>query len=169
MAPAMPCNPSVTKVMAKPKNGNEKKLKTMYCCKVESREARQRAESSQSKIHEDRIAGKGTTSMTHYNLVHQFILMPQAMKIPDAKAAVDKEWKMLDTIPAWNFEKKVKSKKGVYPGGTNRQQESPLCHIDGHMSPQECGVGNKLTEEQRQSRAPGGHCKGRLWSLRSVH
>ena len=29
--------------------------------------------------------------MTHYNLVHKFIPMPQAMKIPDARAAVDKE------------------------------------------------------------------------------
>ena len=34
--------------------------------------------------------------------------MPQAMKIPDAKAAVDKEWKKLETIPAWELGK-VKS------------------------------------------------------------
>ena len=34
------------------------------------------------------------------------------MKIPDAKAAVDKEWKKLETIPAWNLEQ-VKSKKEV--------------------------------------------------------
>ena len=40
--------------------------------------------------------------MTHEDLVHKFIPMPQAMKIPDAKAAVDKEWKKLETIPAWN-------------------------------------------------------------------
>ena len=38
--------------------------------------------------------------------------MPQAMKIPDAKAAVDKEWKKLEIIPAWNLEK-TKSKKEV--------------------------------------------------------
>ena len=41
--------------------------------------------------HEDHIAGKGMTSLSHYILVHKFIPMPQAMKIPDAKAAVDKE------------------------------------------------------------------------------
>ena len=29
--------------------------------------------------------------------------MPQAMKIPDAMAAVDKEWKKLETIPAWDL------------------------------------------------------------------
>ena len=39
--------------------------------------------------------------MTHDNLVHQFIPTLQAMKIPNAKAAVDKEWEKLETIPAW--------------------------------------------------------------------
>ena len=28
--------------------------------------------------------------------------MPQAMKIPAAKAAVDKEWEKLEKVPAWN-------------------------------------------------------------------
>ena len=41
--------------------------------------------------HEDHIAGKGENSLQYYNLVHKFIL-PQAVKIPAAKAAVDKEW-----------------------------------------------------------------------------
>ena len=45
----------------------------------------------QSKIHEDHIEGKSYTSMTHSTMVHKFIPMPQGMKIPDAKAAVDKE------------------------------------------------------------------------------
>ena len=34
------------------------------------------------------------------------------MKIPDAKAAVDKEWKNLEMNPAWQRER-VKSKKEV--------------------------------------------------------
>ena len=42
--------------------------------------------------HEDHIAGKGNNSLQHDNLVHKFIPMPQAVKIPAAKAAVDKEW-----------------------------------------------------------------------------
>ena len=41
--------------------------------------------------HQDHIAGKGENSLQHYNLVYKFIPMPQAMKIPEAKAAVDKE------------------------------------------------------------------------------
>ena len=50
--------------------------------------------------------------MTHYNLVHKFIPVPQAMTIPGAKAAVDKEWKKLETTPAWQLDK-VKSKEEV--------------------------------------------------------
>ena len=60
------------------------------------------------KEHEDRTAGKGSTSIIHNNLVHKFMPMPQAMKIRDGKAAVDKEWENLETIPAWQLEK-VKS------------------------------------------------------------
>ena len=37
---------------------------------------------------------KGFTSMSHDNLVQKFIPMPQAMKIPDAQAAVEKKWKI---------------------------------------------------------------------------
>ena len=38
--------------------------------------------------------------------------MPQAMKIPAAKAAVDKEWEKLEKIPAWDLTK-VRSKSEV--------------------------------------------------------
>ena len=38
--------------------------------------------------------------------------MPQAIKIPAAKAAVDKEWEKLERISAWNLTK-VRSKKEV--------------------------------------------------------
>ena len=37
------------------------------------------------------------------------------MKIPAAKAAVDKEWEKLEKISAWNLTK-VKSKKKVIDG-----------------------------------------------------
>ena len=94
MAPKMPCKrqKSITKVVTKQNSAPEENSKTMYNC-MESREStRQRAE-SQTEKHEDHIAGEGCPSMSHYIQVHKFIPMPQAMKIPDAKAAVDKEWK----------------------------------------------------------------------------
>ena len=98
MAAAMPCkrmiHTSTTKVAAKQEIASQKIPKTIYGWKVESHEStRQRVESALHAKHEDRIAGKAFTSMIHYNLVHKFIPMPQAMKIPDAKAVVDKEWK----------------------------------------------------------------------------
>ena len=55
---------------------------------------------------------KGNNSLQHCNLFHKFIPMPQAMKIPAAKAAVDKEWEKLEKISAWNLTK-VRSKKEV--------------------------------------------------------
>ena len=51
----------------------------------------------------------------HYNITiwcTKFILMPQAMKIPAAKAAVDQEWEKLEKIPAWNITK-VRNKSEV--------------------------------------------------------
>ena len=65
-----------------------------------------------SHNHEDHIAGKGEKSLQHYSLVHKFFPMPQAMKIPAAKAAVNKEWENLEKISAWNLTK-VRSKKQV--------------------------------------------------------
>ena len=62
--------------------------------------------------HEDLFAGKGENSLQHYNLVHKFILMPQAMTIPAAKAAVDKGWEKLEKFSAWNLTK-VRSKSEV--------------------------------------------------------
>ena len=70
--------------------------KTKYACTVEAGESvRIRMKVCQSKNHEDHIAGKGVNSLSHHNLVHKFIPVPEAMKIPDAKAAVEKEWEQL--------------------------------------------------------------------------
>ena len=90
--------------------------------------------------------------MTHYNLVHKFILMPQPMKIPDAQAAVDKEWKKLETSPAWQLDR-VKSKREVILQA-QREKESPLCYIDGHLSSQKCGGSTKISEVYTTSRPP---------------
>ena len=68
-------------------------FKSKLACILEASEStRLRMGESLPNHHEDRIAGKGDTSLQHYNLVHKFIPMHQAMKIPAAKAAVDKEW-----------------------------------------------------------------------------
>ena len=67
-----------------------KKVKSKLACIPEvSESARLRMGKSLPTRHEDHISGKGDNSQQHYNLVHKFIPMPQAMKIPAAKAAVD--------------------------------------------------------------------------------
>ena len=109
VAPAMPC-----KIMKNCGSGGSNKIKkTKLACILEADEsARMRMGNSIPHYHQDHIAGKGENSLQHCNLVHKFIPMPQAMKIPAATAAVDKEWEKLEKISAWNLTK-VRSKKEV--------------------------------------------------------
>ena len=68
------------------------KRRTRFACIVDADEStRPRLEGAEHKPHQDHTTAEGMNSMTHYSLVHKFIPMPQAMKIPDAKAAVEKE------------------------------------------------------------------------------
>ena len=104
----MPC-----KIMKNCESGGSNKVKTNLACILEADEStRLRLGNSVPNYHQDHIGGKGENSLQHYNLVHKFIPMPQAVKIPAAKAAVDKEWEKLENISAWNLTK-VKSKKEV--------------------------------------------------------
>ena len=115
MAPAMPCKTSKTSKTCKhgETRGRTSEIKSKLACILEASEStRLRMEDSLPNHHEDHIAGKGDDSLQHYNLVHQCIPMPQAKKIPAAKAAVDKEWEKLEKIPAWDLTK-VRSKKEV--------------------------------------------------------
>ena len=43
--------------------------------------------------------------MTHYNLVHKPIPVPQALKMADTKATVDQEWDKLKNLSAWEYPK----------------------------------------------------------------
>ena len=76
---------------------------------------RVRLEESLPNYDEDHIAGREDNSLQKYNLVHKFIPMPQAMKVPTAKAAVDQEWEKHGKIPAWDLTK-VKNKSEVIDG-----------------------------------------------------
>ena len=58
--------------------------------------------------HEDHFAGKAYNSLQHYNFCTQNFLVPQALKIPAAKAAVDKEFEKLEKIPALDLTKSQK-------------------------------------------------------------
>ena len=107
VALAMPC-----KIAKNCGSGGSNKIKTRLCILEADESTRMRMGNSIPHYHQDHIAGKGENSLEHHNLVHKFIPMPQAMKIPAAKAAVDKEWEKLEKISAWNLTK-VRSKKEV--------------------------------------------------------
>ena len=91
---------------------------------------------------EDHIVEKeGFNSLSHFILVRKFVLMPQAMKILDAKAAVDKEWEKLEKLPAWQMTK-VKSKKEVILETQTEQRTvhfatlMDICHLkDAELEP----------------------------------
>ena len=90
------------------------KVRQKLACILEADEStRMRMGNSIPQNHEDHIAGKGENSLQHYNLVHKFIPIPQAMKIPAAKNSggqgMGKNWRK---ISAWSLTK-VKSKKQV--------------------------------------------------------
>ena len=108
VAPAMPCKAS-KKSKHSETRGKTNEIKSKFACILEASEpTRLRMEESLPNYHEDHIAGKGQD----YYLVHKFIPMPQAMKIPAAQAAVDKDWEKLEKIPAWNLTK-VRSESEV--------------------------------------------------------
>ena len=71
-----------------------------------------RVEESLPNYRKDPIARRGDNSLQNYNLVQKIFLMPQAMKIPAAKAAVDKEWEELERISAWDITR-VRNKSEV--------------------------------------------------------
>ena len=87
-----------------------------YACIVEADE-RIRLEGTPHRYPEDHIAGKGMNSLSHYKQVHKIIPMPQATKIPDAKAAVEK-WDTLEKIPAGQLTK-VRNKNEVIAEARN--------------------------------------------------
>ena len=64
-------------------------------------------EGIEPRIHEDHSAGKGDNSLHHYNLEHEFVPLPQAMKI----------------------QRMEKSKAQIC--------ESTFCIVDGHLSSEE--------------------------------
>ena len=103
--------------------------------------------------HEDHIAGKGENSYQHYNLVHQFVPMLQAVKNPAAKAAVDKEWEKLEKISAWNLTKVCGKKEVIDEARTSDATVHfaslmDICHL------KNAELEGKAPEIQRSSCSP---------------
>ena len=75
--------------------------------------------------HDDHFADIGYASMAYVGLVHTPVPMYKAMKIPEARAAMEKERKKLDDKKAWDFNK-VQSKAAVK---ARAQRERKTMHL----------------------------------------
>ena len=133
MPAAMPCKIPIKSSVETHRNIG--KRKTKYACVVDADDStRPRPKRAGHELHQDHITAKGMNSLTHYSLVHKFILLPQAMKIPDAKAAVEKNWEKLEKVPAWQLTK-VRNKKKVIEEARNYGRKvhfaslMDLCHL----------------------------------------
>ena len=108
------------------------------------------------------VAGKRFTSMTHYDLVHKFFPMPQAMKILDAKAAVDKEWNKLEKTSVATGGSQSKKKVVLEVRRDTKKVHFATLMDVSHLKNAE--LEPKIAEVQWQSCAPGRYCKRRLWA-----
>ena len=110
-------------------------ISSKFACILEASEStRMRMEESLPKYHEDHIAGKGDTSLQHYNLVHKFIPYVLSNEDTRSKAAVDKEWEKLEKIPAWDTTK-VRNKSKVIDEARTKGRKvhfaslMDICHL----------------------------------------
>ena len=112
MPAAMPCKIPIKS--SGETHRNVGKRKTNCACIVDADEStRPRLEGAGQKPHQDHINAKGT--------------MPQDLKHPDAKAAVEKKWEKLEKIPAWQLTK-VRHKKDAIEETSDRAEEFIFRH-----------------------------------------
>ena len=86
-------------------------------------------------------------------------------RILDAKAAVDKEWTKLKTIPAWQLDR-AKSKKEVIDEARRDKNNVHFATLNGRMSPWKMRSFNPNYRSTKAESCFGWHCKIRPWSLR---
>ena len=158
MALALPCKTS-KKCKHGETRGKTNKFKSKLACILEASEStRLRMEESLPDYHEDHFAGKENNSLQHRILVLKIIPTLQAMKIPAAKAALDKEWEKLEKIPGWDLTK-VRSKKEVIDEARTKGEKVHFCINDGHLSFEDCRIGGKAPKVQRSSGTPRRYCE----------
>ena len=166
MEAAMPCKLKTTKSWYRHRwtdSESNNIPNSKYACIVKAREcARKRLERTPSKDHEDHTAEKGFNSLSHTDPARKFVPMHQAMKIPDAKAAVDKEWEKLEKSPSWQMTEVKNKKKEVTWKHKERKKDDrfatviDICHL------KKCGVRTKVPKVQSSSRVPRRHMQSSL-------
>ena len=134
MPAAMPCKTPVNCRGETCRNFGKHKAK--YACIVDADESmRIRLEGAPHRYHEDHIPANGINSLNHYNLVHEFIPMPHALKILDTKGSTRKNWGKMRNYRHGIWQK-VRNKKEVIDDSKGIREEKfmsrhrwTLCHL----------------------------------------
>ena len=90
------------------------------------------------------------------------------MKIPDAKAAVEKQWENLRKYWHFCFWWKLEKWGDRWSKEWGQKNCTP-CIVNGSLSPQEFGCGAAVSKIQRSSRTPRWHCERWLRIVCSIH
>ena len=113
---------------------------------------------------QERESFQWTTAIWCTNLFLCF----KAMKIPDAKAAAEKEWEKTRNNTRVAADESQKQKWGDH-WSKEWGQNSTHCVVNGSPSSQEFGVGATVSKIQRSSGTPTWHCERWFRILRSIH
>ena len=119
------------------------------CWGIES--TRNRLESTLPRNHREHIAEKGFNLHIIIWCINSF-LCSKRWKFRMRKLQW-RDWDKLEKVFAWQMEKVVSKRHVNLEAQKERQNESPLCYIDGHVSSPECRVRTKAPKVQRLSRA----------------
>ena len=104
---------------------------------------RVRLEGVPYKYHEDHISARGRNSLSHYNLVHRFIPMPEALKNSRCEGCSRKRMGHIGENTGIADDESQKHKRGDRRS-KEYGQESSFRVIDGSLSSQEFGVGASM-------------------------
>ena len=123
--------------------------KTKFACVVDADESvRLRLEGAVHKHHQDHITAKGMNSLNHYNLVHKFIPMPQAMRNSGCKGSSGKRMGKTGEnsgIAADDSQKQERDDRWSKEWG----KRGSFRVIDGLMSLEKCWIGDKAPKNTK--------------------
>ena len=100
---------------------------TIYAHKIEACESKRcRISESAKHKHEEQVADRGYISMSLYTLIHLPLPIPKAIRIPEAKVAVDREWNKLKNTSVLARIRSKKQKRSDRGNTAKRQTSSFL-------------------------------------------
>lgn len=112
------------------------------------------SQNTRSKSHHEKLPTIGYVSPAYFNLIHKPIEIPEAMKIPGARKALDKEWDKLHA-KAWGLNS-VQEKSDIEEWSKRTGQEVHFANILELVHEKHAEL-NKVEKEYKGRCVLGGH------------